>query len=146
MATEGFLLIWNHHKCLSQLFLLHLNTYVMDHYTYFNYFSVVTVFMYITYEDGPCAEGVNHPLLNIPIFPRKARLLPRSQTDCDLGRSRACVGRWEFPAKTTPLCKVYYGKKNTNRIIIVNIKLLYCITWYNMFPWMNTANTWISVI
>ena len=29
METKGFLLIGNHHKCLSQLFLLHLNTYVM---------------------------------------------------------------------------------------------------------------------
>ena len=29
IATKGFFSIWNHHKCLSQLFPIHLNTYVM---------------------------------------------------------------------------------------------------------------------
>ena len=29
METKGFFLTWNHHKCLSYLFLIHLNTYVM---------------------------------------------------------------------------------------------------------------------
>ena len=30
METKGLFSIWNHHKCLSQLFLIHLNTYVTD--------------------------------------------------------------------------------------------------------------------
>ena len=39
--------IWNNHKCLSQLFLIHLNTYVMvyDHYKYFNSFGAGIFFI-----------------------------------------------------------------------------------------------------
>ena len=29
METKGSISIWDHHNCLSQLFLIHLNTYVM---------------------------------------------------------------------------------------------------------------------
>ena len=29
LATKGFISIWYHHKCLIQLFSIHLNTYVM---------------------------------------------------------------------------------------------------------------------
>ena len=34
METNEFSSIWNHHKRLSQLFPIHLNTYVYGHYKY----------------------------------------------------------------------------------------------------------------
>ena len=39
MEIKGFRSIWNHHKCLSQLFPLNLNNYVMGHYKYLNSYS-----------------------------------------------------------------------------------------------------------
>ena len=35
---KGFLSIWNNHKCLSYLFLLHLNTYMLWVYSHYKYF------------------------------------------------------------------------------------------------------------
>ena len=50
-----FSLIWNHHKCLSQLFLIHLNTYVMGlrSFEICNSFSAGTVLrrQNLTFED-----------------------------------------------------------------------------------------------
>ena len=43
-GDQRFFSIWNHHKCLSQLIPLYLNTYVMGQYKYPNYFSARTVF------------------------------------------------------------------------------------------------------
>ena len=67
---ETFFTIWNHHKCLNYLFLIHLNTYVMGlrPLEIFSLFqcgerlytseSVVYRQQILTYKDGPRAERV----------------------------------------------------------------------------------------
>ena len=43
VETKGFLSIWNHHNCLSQLFVIHLNTYVhqwLKGYWHYKYFAL----------------------------------------------------------------------------------------------------------
>ena len=61
-GDNRFFSIWNHHKCLSQLFLIHCipMVWIYDHFKCLNSFSAWTVFIrqILTYEDGPRAEKI----------------------------------------------------------------------------------------
>ena len=64
---KGFF-IWNYHKCLKQLFPLHLNTYMLwvyGHYNFFNSFSVGIIFICqnLAYVDVRFCCIKTHPAL-----------------------------------------------------------------------------------
>ena len=70
MKTKGFISIWNHHKCISQPFPIHLNTYViglrpLEMFLFFQcrdpvYTSEYAVYrrQILTYKDGLRTERV----------------------------------------------------------------------------------------
>ena len=71
------ILIWNHHKHLSYIFLLHLNTYrlwVCDYYKYINSVSAGTVLrrqnQVLTSQDGPRSQRINSTCNRRVIIPR----------------------------------------------------------------------------
>ena len=56
METKGLFLIWNHHKCLRYLFLIHLNTHVkgLRPLEIFYFLSAVTLFIH---QNLPSTDG-----------------------------------------------------------------------------------------
>ena len=70
LATKGFVSIWYHHKCLIQLFPIHLNTYVMG-------LRLLEIFLLLHCRDrlkSSASDVCRRQILTTNVYPRAVKV------------------------------------------------------------------------